>query len=113
MIREYLPPTLCERWKNGNDVIPYLGMEVQYKSLMSDFIELGNSLRRLGDEYAIVPVCDVFEENHTAYIVFTWVHAITFEEFLHRSGGELSWPQARKLFFPLFPPSNKRRFWSF
>ena len=50
---------------------------------------------------AITQLYDIFEENNTAYTVAEWVESIPLRYFVERSGGSLSWNDARQLFMPV------------
>ncbi len=101
-IREFMPEGVAARNESDQSVYPRPGSEAEYKALMEDFAELSASLYKLGPTKGIVPVVDIFEERGTLYTVYRYIRTLKLGEFLHRSGGELSWSQAKKIFMPLF-----------
>ena len=101
LIREYMPSTLAERQEATQRLVEKTGSEIQYKALMEDFNELYHSLQE--QEFSgIFPVREVFYENGTIYAVSQYSKTISFADFLMRSGGELTWIQAKRLLMPLF-----------
>ena len=50
---------------------------------------------------AIEHIYDIFEENNTAYTVAEWNESISLQYFVERSGGHISWNDARQLFMPV------------
>lgn len=101
-IREFMPEGVAARNESDQSVYPRQGMEKEFKALLEDFAELSAALYKLGPTKGIVPVVDVFQEHGTIYTVYRYIRTLKFGEFLHRSGGELSWSQAKKIFMPLF-----------
>ena len=100
-IREYLPDTLANREENHLNVHVIAGCETQYKALMSDFIELNQSLSKMRTLTHLVQVYEVFEENNTVYAVHEHVDGMTLREYLTENAGELSWNEAQTMFLPL------------
>ena len=49
----------------------------------------------------MVPIYDIFQQNHTAYVISEWTEHITLAEYVERSGGRLEWNAARALFMPV------------
>lgn len=98
-VREYFPTTLSHR--KGAQVTPNAGAEIQYKAILSDFIDLHRALMRLKTIPILIPVLDIFEANHTAYVVSQSFPAIRFGDFLNINAGELTWEQARGFLLPL------------
>ncbi len=98
-VREYFPTTLSHR--SGTQVAPNAGAEIQYKAILSDFIDLHRSLMRLKTIPILIPVLDIFEANQTAYVVSQSFPAIKFGDFLNINVGELTWEQTRGFLLPL------------
>lgn len=100
-VREFMPEGVAARNESDQSIYPRPGRDMEYQALREDFMELAASLQKLGQAKGIVPVIDAFEENGTLYMVYRYIRTLKLGEFLHRSGGELSWSQAKKIFMPL------------
>ncbi len=101
-VKEYMPGAIATRNHSTHEVISKQGYEAQFKSLMSDFEDLCRSLQRLDSSFHVIPVLDIVHGNNTVYGIFRYIKTLTYGTFLHKSGGELTWGQAKKLFMPLF-----------
>lgn len=102
VIKEYMPDTLCEReiGKSILDVAPeYVA---QYKTLMSEFVELNKTLSKMRSLSHIIPVVDMFGDNNTGYVVLAFFDGVTLEEYINHNGGRLTWETVRKFFPPIF-----------
>ncbi len=98
-IREYFPLNITVR--NPDKTVSVTNdNDFYFNEGLLEFIELNNKLKEL-DSPALIPVCNVFEDNGTAYAVFETVSGISLSDFLERNGGLLKWEQARPLFLPL------------
>lgn len=100
-LREFYPDTLCHRTTNM-DVIPNTGSEIQFKALMTDFVELVRQLSAINAGSSIVRALDIFSAHGTIFAVYEHVEGITLSTYLRHEGGELSWDTAEALFMPLF-----------
>lgn len=100
-LREYVPRAIARRAEDYS-LMPKQNAEAQYKALMSDFEDLCRSLQRLSPNEKVIPVLDIMRANNTVYAVYRYIKTITFDSFLQRSGGKLSWRQTKKLMMPLF-----------
>ncbi|MGN0600834.1 MAG: PASTA domain-containing protein [Oscillospiraceae bacterium] len=102
VIKEYMPDTLCEReaGKSIVDVAPeYVA---QYKTLMSEFVELNKTLSKMRSLSHIIPVADMFGDNNTGYVVLAYFEGETLEKYIERNGGRLTWETVRRVFPPIF-----------
>ncbi len=106
LIREYMPDVLAFRVKGDLTVHIQPGKETSYKSLMSDFISLQRSLIKLRTLSHVVSIFDVLLEYNTAYAICEYIEGVPLRQFLQENAGELSWPQAKKMFLPLFTTLN-------
>ncbi len=101
-IKEFMPDTLCER-VIGSSIISVKGASiVQYKSYLSEFIDLNKKLMKMKALTHINAAEGIFEVNNTAYTVFEYIDGISLKHFLQDNAGELSWEAVRKLFPPIF-----------
>lgn len=97
-IKEYMPSLICERQSDGNISVVY-GNEAQYKSLLSDFHDLNQRLRKAESDI-VIPIIDIIGENNTIYVITKHEDYITLHEYVKQNGGELNWEQTKRLFFP-------------
>lgn len=101
LIREFMPEQIAERSESNQSIRPRIGCERQYKTALSDFVELSRQLLALERISGIVPVLDRFVDNETVYVVYRYIYTLNLSDFLQRNGGELTWSQAKKMFLPL------------
>lgn len=100
-IREFFPQSLCSRSEDGASVQIAGGNEIVFQEALTLFLNYAREIAHLRELSAIVPVFDIFEENHTAYTISEWNESITLQYFVERSGGHLTWNAARQLFMPV------------
>lgn len=101
-IREYFPDTLCKRVKDSSVVSVNQNMIAQYKTFMSEFVELNKTLAKLRNVNHINPATDMFGDNNTGYVVFGYIEKTSLEEYLEENSDPLRWADVRKNFPPLF-----------
>lgn len=101
-IREYFPTKLARRVRSKGLVTPLDGADAQYKSLLSDFIDLCNEVKRLGVTEKVVPILATFTENNTVYAIYEHLRLTSFDEYLSQNGGKLPLNKAINLLLPLF-----------
>lgn len=101
-IKEYMPDTLCRRIKDSPIVAVNQDAVAQYKTFMSEFVELNKGLARLRNSGHINPAIDMFGANNTGYVIFDHISGITLSDFLRRNGGILPWESVKNMFTPLF-----------
>ena len=77
------------------------GCEVPFKEAKIEFLEHSRNVARLRELPVMVPIYDIFQQNHTAYVISEWTEHITLAEYVERSGGRLEWNAARALFMPV------------
>ncbi|MBQ8568434.1 MAG: protein kinase [Oscillospiraceae bacterium] len=102
LLREYMPDTLCRRVKDSSAVTVNQNAVAQYKTFMSEFVELNKTLARLRNLNHINPATDMFGDNNTGYVVFDYIEGQTLTDYLREHGGVLSWDQVKKMFPPIF-----------
>ncbi len=102
LIKEYMPDSLCSREKGSSVINVDQGSVAQYKTLLSEFVELNKILSKMGTLNHINAALDMFGDNNTAYAVFGWLDGNTLGEYLKMNAGELSWDEVKKLFPPIF-----------
>lgn len=102
VIKEYMPDTLCER-EAGKSILDVAPQYVaQYKTLMSEFVELNKTLSKMRSLSHIIPVVDMFGDNNTGYVVLAYFEGVTLEKYIEHNGGRLTWETVRRFFLPIF-----------
>lgn len=99
-IREFFPEGLCIRNSN-NEISIASGFEIQFKGLMTDFVELSRQLMEIPPNGVIIRVIDLLADNGTIYAIYEHTECISLNQFLRQNGGELSWEEAEPMFMPL------------
>lgn len=102
LIKEYMPDTLCTREKGSSAIKVNPDSMPQYKTFLSEFVELNKVLSKMRTLNHINAAIDMFGDNNTAYVVFNWLDGMTMSEYLRMNAGELSWEEVKKLFPPIF-----------
>lgn len=100
-IREFMPYHLCERNPENGFLQELSGSEISFKEAKIEFLEHSRNVARLRELPVMVPTYDIFQQNHTAYVISEWTEHITLAEYVERSGGRLEWNAARALFMPV------------
>ena len=101
-IKEYMPDTLCKRAADGLALEANSNVLAQYKTFLSEFVDLNKTLARMRTLNHINPAIEVFTENNTAYAAFNPISRVTLRDYLADNAGELSWDEVKRLFPPLF-----------
>ncbi|MCH5348291.1 MAG: PASTA domain-containing protein [Oscillospiraceae bacterium] len=101
-IKEYMPDSLCSREKGSSVIRVNPNFVAQYKTLLSEFVELNKVLSKMRTLNHINAAIDMFGDNNTAYVVFSYLEGVTLGEYLRSCGGTLSWDEVKKLFPPIF-----------
>ncbi len=102
LIKEYMPDTLCTREKGSSVIKVNPDSMPQYKTFLSEFVELNKVLSKMRTLNHINAAVDMFGDNNTAYVVFSWLDGMTMSEYLRMNAGELTWEEVKKLFPPIF-----------
>lgn len=102
IIKEYMPDAICSREKGTSVIKVNPNCMPQYKTFLSEFVELNKTLSKMRTLNHINAAIDMFGDNNTAYVVFGWVNGMTMGEYLKMNAGELSWDEVKKLFPPIF-----------
>lgn len=100
-IREFFPDTLCHRDKKTQNVICNVGYEIQFKSLMTDYVELSRQLISITANNSLLKAREILSDNSTIYTVYEDVEGIRLTKYLRNNAGELSWEETENLFLPL------------
>ncbi len=102
MIKEYMPDALCTREKGSNIISVNPNYVAQYKTYMSEFVELNKTLSKMRTLNHIIPAADMFGDNNTGYVIFNYFDGITLSQFLKHNAGEISWEEVKAMFPPIF-----------
>ncbi len=105
LIREFFPDTLCTREENGELQI-LGGCENTFAEYLEKFRSHARGLARMRDLPALIPLYDIFEQNHTAYTVSEYGEGVSLETRLAQMGGRMRWEEARPLFMALMTSLN-------
>lgn len=101
-IKEFMPDTLCERVIGSVMISVKTASIVQYKSYISEFMDLNRKLAKMKSISSINSATEIFEANNTAYVVLEYIDGITLKHLLQDNAGELTWEQVIKIFPPIF-----------
>lgn len=101
-IKEYMPNGVAARASGDPRVGPISDAgAAEYLYGLDKFIEEAQMLARFQQYPNIASVVAFFKENGTAYLVMEFLDGVTFEEFLNRRGGRISWEKALRVMQPV------------
>ncbi len=100
LIKEYFPLDIAVR--SYDKIYPVSGCEREFGQWLTSFVREAQTLVKLSGIDGIVPMCDFFEANGTAYIVTAYKESATFSDYIDDSGGKLSAEEALLVVKPLF-----------
>ncbi len=101
IVTEFLPIGLFSREEGQTEINVDYDNRLTYNKLKDDFLTYYRTIYDLKDLSALTDICEIFEENNTAYVVEEKEELIPFEEYIERSNGHLDWDIARPLFMPV------------
>jgi len=100
-IKEYMPNGVAGRSGGESKVIPYTEQTKQeFEWGLDRFLEEARTLKKFSNHPGIVAVDTVFKDNGTAYLVMEFLDGVTFEEFLNRRGGRITFETAMRVVLP-------------
>jgi serine/threonine protein kinase len=100
-IKEYMPNGVAGRSGGESKVIPYTEQTKQeFEWGLDRFLEEARTLKKFSTHPGIVAVDTVFKDNGTAYLVMEFLDGVTFEEFLNRRGGRITFETAMRVVLP-------------
>lgn len=100
-IKEYMPNGVAGRSGGESKVIPYTEQTKQeFEWGLDRFLEEARVLKKFSNHPGIVSVDTVFKDNGTAYLVMEFLDGVTFEEFLSRRGGKITFETAMRVVLP-------------
>lgn len=101
-IKEYMPDTLCEREEGSEAIVVKDGCLPLYKSYLSEFADLHKTLMSSTEGLSMKKIYGIFAAENTGYVVMEHPSGISFTEYLEKSGGIISWGEAKELLPPVF-----------
>ena len=101
-IREFLPDTICTRKRDSSEIAVNSNCLAQYKTLLSEFIQLNKDIMKLRTIKQLQTVYELFPQNSTAYAVLEAVDGISLNNFLRLHSGKLSWDETKEVFTQIF-----------
>jgi serine/threonine protein kinase len=100
-IKEYMPNGVAGRSGGESKVTPYTEQTKQeFEWGLDRFLEEARVLKKFSTHPGIVAVDTVFKENGTAYLVMEFLDGVTFEEFVARRGGRITFETAMRVVLP-------------
>jgi serine/threonine protein kinase len=100
-IKEYMPNGVAGRSAGETKVVPYTEQTKQeFEWGLDRFLEEARMLKKFSNHPGIVSVDTVFKDNGTAYLVMEFLDGVTFEEFLARRGGRITFETAMRVVLP-------------
>jgi serine/threonine protein kinase len=100
-IKEYMPNGVAGRSGGETKVVPYTEQTKQeFEWGLDRFLEEARVLKKFSSHPGIVAVDTVFRDNGTAYLVMEFLDGVTFEEFLSRRGGRITFETAMRVVLP-------------
>ena len=100
-IKEYMPNGVAGRSGGETKVVPYTEQTKQeFEWGLDRFLEEARVLKKFSSHPGIVAVDTVFRDNGTAYLVMEFLDGVTFEEFLSRRGGRITFETAMRVALP-------------
>ena len=100
-IKEYMPNGVAGRSGGESKVVPYTEQTKQeFEWGLDRFLEEARVLKKFSNHPGIVSVDTVFKDNGTAYLVMEFLDGVTFEEFLVRRGGKITFETAMRVVLP-------------
>ena len=95
-IKEFYPETMATR--EGITVVPFSGEASQnYYYGMEQFLDEAKTLSEFIGNPNIVKVHRYFEENGTAYFAMDFVEGESFDKYLKKRGGKISYREAERI----------------
>ncbi len=101
-IKEFLPISLCASRRPTGEVIPRPGNEVQYKTTLTDYIDLYKGLMGVSANPGLVKVLDLLQDNNTAYAVTERVVGKTLRTYLEQKNQKIPFEEAEEMLEPIF-----------
>ena len=100
-VREFFPDALVTRSADGRTVEVRPNCQIQYKTYLSDFLEVNEKVAHLRSISSLAQILDITEDCGTFYAVSEYPLGETLEQFLARRGMMLTWGETYDLLLPV------------
>ena len=101
-VKEYMPSGVAGRAAGDTKVLAYSEQTKQeFEYGLDRFLEEARVLKRFRDHPGIVSIDTVFRDNGTAYLVMEYLDGVTFQDFLGRRGGKITFETAQRVMLPV------------
>ena len=99
-IKEFFPDSMATRTQTT--VVPFTGERGEsYEYGKECFLEEAKTLAEFIGNENIVRIHSYFEENGTAYFVMDYVEGVSFDDYIKRNGGRLTFEDTTKILIPV------------
>ena len=100
-VREFFPEALVTRADDGRTVEIRPNCQIQFKTYLSDFLEVNEKISHLRSISCLAQILDITEDCETVYAVSEYPLGETLEQFLQRRGMMLTWGETYDLMMPV------------
>jgi serine/threonine protein kinase len=101
-IKEYMPNGVAGRSSGETKVLAFSDQtKPEFEWGLERFMEEARVLKKFRDHPGIISIDTVFRDNGTAYLVMEYLDGSTFEEFLRRRGGKITFETALRVMLPV------------
>jgi serine/threonine protein kinase len=101
-VKEYMPNGVAGRSAGATKVLAFSDQTKQeFDWGLDRFLEEARVLKKFSGHPGIVSVDTIFRDNGTAYLVMEYLDGVTFEEFLHRRGGKITFETTLRVMLPV------------
>lgn len=100
-VREFFPDALVTRAEDGRTVEVRPNCQIQFKTYLSDFLEVNEKIARLRSISCLAQILDIAEDNGTVYAVSEYPLGETLEKHLERRGMMMTWGETYELMMPV------------
>ena len=100
-VREFFPEALVTRSADGRTVEIRPNCQIQFKTYLSDFLEVNEKISHLRSISSLAQILDITEDCETVYAVSEYPLGETLEQFLQRRGMMLTWGETYDLMMPV------------
>lgn len=100
-VREFFPDALVTRAEDGRTVEIRPNCQIQFKTYLSDFLEVNEKIAHLRSISCLAQILDITEDCGTIYAVSEYPLGETLEQFLQRRGMMLTWGETYDLLMPI------------
>ncbi len=100
-VREFFPEALVTRSSDGRTVEIRPNCQIQFKTYLSDFLEVNEKISHLRSISSLAQILDITEDCETVYAVSEYPLGETLEQFLQRRGMMLTWGETYDLMMPV------------